>query len=72
MSSTNKMDTSAVFEMFETINNKLDKQINMSVEPTQIDLSAVNVMAERFENVIDEVRKPVKIEHHHTINNSSC
>ncbi|KAA6325017.1 hypothetical protein EZS27_025725, partial [termite gut metagenome] len=50
MSSTNKMDTSAVFEMFETINNKLDKQINMSVEPTQIDLSAVNVMAERFEN----------------------
>jgi hypothetical protein len=36
MSNANKMDTSAVFEMFETINNKLDKQTNVSVEPKQI------------------------------------
>jgi hypothetical protein len=59
------MDTSAVFEMFETINNKLDKQTNVSVEPTQIDLSAVNAMTERFENVLEEVRKPAKMEHQH-------
>jgi hypothetical protein len=59
------MDTSAVFEMFETISNKLDKYTNVSVEPTQIDLSAVNAMTERFENVIDEVKKPTIIEHQH-------
>ncbi|GHU09077.1 hypothetical protein FACS189431_6510 [Alphaproteobacteria bacterium] len=59
------MDTSAVFELFETINNKLDKQTNVSVEPTQIDLSAVNAMAERFENVIGEVPKPTRVEHQH-------
>jgi hypothetical protein len=69
MSSTNKIDVSAVYELFETISNKLDKQANVSVEPTQIDLSAVNATIERFENVIDEVLKLTKIEHQyrHTI-----
>jgi hypothetical protein len=65
MSNTSKMDTSAVFELFETINNKLDKQTNVSIEPTQIDFSAVNAMTEQFENVIEEIRKPAKIEHQH-------
>jgi hypothetical protein len=65
MSAINKMDTSAVFEMFETINNKLDKQTNVSVESAEIDMSAVNTMTERFENVIEEVRKPAKVEHQH-------
>jgi hypothetical protein len=51
--------------MFETINNKLDKQPNKSVEPVQIDLSAVNTLTERLEGVITEVQKPTKIEHQH-------
>ncbi|GAB6120217.1 hypothetical protein AGMMS50262_08770 [Bacteroidia bacterium] len=62
MSNTNKMDTSAIFEMFETINSKLDKQPNKQVE---VDLSAINAITERFENVIDEVKKPTIIEHQH-------
>ncbi|GHT30621.1 hypothetical protein AGMMS49574_10730 [Bacteroidia bacterium] len=65
MSNTSKMDTSAVFEMFETINNKLNKQANVSVEPTPIDLSAINVITERFGNIIEEVRKPTIVEHQH-------
>ncbi|GHT35864.1 hypothetical protein AGMMS49574_26300 [Bacteroidia bacterium] len=65
MSSTNKMDTSAVFEMFETINNKLDKQTDKPVEPTQVDMTAINAMTKRLEDVIEEVRKPAKIEHQH-------
>jgi hypothetical protein len=44
MSNANKMDTSAVFEMFETINDKLDKQPNKTIEPMQIDLSAICTM----------------------------
>jgi hypothetical protein len=69
--STDKINTSEVFEMFETINKKLEKrQTDKSAEPTQIDLTAVtaiNTMTERFEKDIAEVRKPVKVEHRHTI-----
>ena len=65
---TEKMDTSAIFEMFETINRKLDKR-DRSAEPAQADTTAVKAMTERLENVIDEARKPAKVEHqhHHTI-----
>jgi hypothetical protein len=59
------MDTSAVFEMFETINNKLDKQTNVSVESAEIDMAAVDTITEQFENLIKEVRKPAKVEHQH-------
>jgi hypothetical protein len=62
MSSNNKMDISEVFALFETINSKLDKYPNKSV---QVDLSAVNTMTERFENLMEEVRKPTKVEHLH-------
>jgi hypothetical protein len=69
--SIDKMNTSEVFEMFEAINNKLDKrQTDKSTEPTQIDLAAItviNTMTERFETVIAEVRKPVRVEHRHTV-----
>ena len=66
--SNNKMDTSAIFEMFETISRKLDKQMtDNSTEPIQVDLTAVNDMTERFDKIIEEVRKPVKIEHCHKI-----
>ena len=65
MSTTNKMDTSAVFEMFETISNKLDKKEDKTAEPIEIDLSAVSSMTEKLEAVIEEVRKPAKVEHKH-------
>jgi hypothetical protein len=69
MSSNTKMDTSEVFAMFETINSKLDKQPNKPTEPVQVDLSAVNTLTERLEDVITEVQKPTKVENHyrHTI-----
>ena len=64
----NKIDTSAVFEMFETINRKLDKPAtDRQTEPLQVDLTAVNAMTERFETVIEEVRKPVNVKHSHKI-----
>jgi hypothetical protein len=65
--SANKIDVSTVCEMFEEINKKLDKQTmtDKSTETMQIDLTAVNTMMERFEDVIREARKPVKVEHHH-------
>jgi hypothetical protein len=63
--STEKMNTSEVFEMFETINNKLDKRTDKSDEPMQIDLTAINTVAERLEKVIEEARKSAKVEHQH-------
>ena len=64
--SNNKIDTSTVFEMFETINRKLDKPaIEKSAESAQVDLSVVNVVTERLEAVVEEVRNPAKIEHKH-------
>jgi len=65
MSNTGKMDTAAVFEMFETINNKLDKKTDKSVEPVQIDLRAVNTLMEQLENVIETIREPTQVEHRH-------
>jgi hypothetical protein len=69
MSNNNKMDTSEVFAMFETINSKLDKQPHNPVESVPVDFSAVNTITERLESLIEEVRKPTKVEHHyrHTI-----
>jgi hypothetical protein len=65
----NKIDISTVCEMFETINEKLDKQTitNKPIEPVQIDLAAVNTMTKRLGDVIGEARKPVKVEHRHKI-----
>jgi hypothetical protein len=65
MSTTSKMDTSEVFEMFETINKKLDKLPEKSAEPVQFDFAPVYAMTERFERVVEEVRKPVRVENHH-------
>ena len=68
MGNINKMDTSAVFEMFETISKKLDKQAtDNSTESILVDLTAVNGMTERFEKIIEEVCKPVNVKHHHKI-----
>ena len=69
MSNSGKMDTSAVFEMFETINNKLDKRTDKPVEPVQVDMTAVNTLLERLESVIETVHEPTQVKHHyrHTI-----
>ena len=69
MNNSSKMDVSTVYEMFEEINKKLDKQPSNTVEPTQVDMTAVNILTERLENVIEEIRKPVKVEqlHRYTI-----
>jgi len=62
---TAKMDTAAVFEMFETINNKLDKKTDKSVELVQVDLTAINILTEQLESVIETVREPIQVEHRH-------
>jgi len=69
MSNASKMDVSTVYEMFEEINKKIDKQPNNINEPAQVDMTAVNILTERLENVIEEVRKPVIIKqlYRHTI-----
>ena len=69
MSNTSKMDSIEVYKMFEALSDKFDKQADKPVESVQIDLSAVDTMTERFENMIEEVRKPVivKQQYHHTI-----
>jgi hypothetical protein len=63
------MDISTVYEMFEKINEKLNERADNTVEPAQVDMTAIDILTERLENVIDEVRKPstVKHQHHHTI-----
>jgi hypothetical protein len=68
-----KIDNSAVFEMFETINSKLDKRSDKPTETANVDVEAVNSVVERLENVIEGVRnnaalaesKPAKVEHRH-------
>lgn len=67
---TNKIEVSTVYEMFEEINKKLDKQtIDKPTEPMQVDMTAINAMTERLESVIEAVREPtqVKYQHRHTI-----
>ncbi len=66
----NKIDTQTVYEMFEELNKKLDKQTNTPTEPikpiqTQVDMTAINTVTERLENVIEEVKKPNIVEHQH-------
>jgi len=39
------MDTSEVFAIFETINNKLDKRTDKLAEPVQVDLSTIRFNA---------------------------
>jgi pyruvate/oxaloacetate carboxyltransferase len=65
--SADKMNIAEVYEMFETINNKLDKRTDKSTEATQIDTAVVNIMTERFEDVIKEVRKPVTAEYRDSV-----
>ena len=68
---SNKIDTSTVYEMFETLISKLDKQKTNTAEPAQIDLSAINAMTEQLEIAIEEIKKPSKVEHRHAISISN-
>ncbi|KAA6329676.1 hypothetical protein EZS27_021548 [termite gut metagenome] len=63
-----KIDTSAVYTLFEEIKESLrQNNSNKSVESVQVDMTAVYAMTKRFENLIEEVRKPTKVNHHHVI-----
>jgi hypothetical protein len=66
----NKIDTQTVYEMFEELSKKFDKQTNTPTEPTksiqaQVDMTAVDTVTERLENVVEELKKPTQAEHHH-------
>ncbi|KAA6305795.1 hypothetical protein EZS27_042552 [termite gut metagenome] len=65
---TDKMDISKVYTLFEEIKESLKQNnSNKPVESAQVDMTAVHTMTERFENLIEEVRKPTKVEHRHSI-----
>jgi len=67
--STNKMDTSAVYEMFEKVIERLNKQPEKSVEkqtePVKVDTTAFEAAVERLDNAVEEVKKPSIVEHQH-------
>ena len=75
MSNTSKMDTSAVFEMFETIKELIikqpQKQTEKQAEPVKadIDTSVLDAITARIEVAVEEMQKPTIIEnrHRHTI-----
>ena len=75
MSNTSKMDTYAVFEMFETIKELIIKQPQKQTEKqpesvkVDIDTSALDAATARIESAVEEFKKPtiVKNQHWHTI-----
>ncbi|KAA6340879.1 hypothetical protein EZS27_011280 [termite gut metagenome] len=69
---TDKMDISKVYTLFEEIKESIKQNnSNKPVESAQVDMTAANTMTERFENLIEEVKKPTKVEHRHVIDISS-
>ncbi|KAA6341708.1 hypothetical protein EZS27_010497 [termite gut metagenome] len=65
---TDKMDISKVYTLFEEIQESLKQNnSNKPVESAQVDMTAVHTMTERFENLIEEAKKPTKVNHHHVI-----
>ena len=70
---TNKMDSSEVYSMFESIKElivKKEKQMEKSVEVTEplkieIDTSVINAATERFVKAAEEANKPSIVEHRH-------
>ena len=75
MSNTSKMDTSAVFEMFETIKELIikqpQKQTEKQAEPVKVDFdtSVFDAVTERMEIAVEEMKNPSIVEnrHRHTI-----
>ena len=70
---TNKMDSSEVYSMFESIKEliiKKEKQPEKLVEATEplkieIDTSVINAATERFVKATEEANKPSIVEHRH-------
>ena len=70
---TNKMDSSEVYSMFESIKEliiKKEKQPEKLVEATEplkieIDTSVINAATERFVKATEEAKKPSIVEHRH-------
>ena len=67
--SVEKMDSTAVYELFETINKKLDKQEKKQTEPVKVDFdtSPIDAATERFKEAAVEANRPSIVEHRHTI-----
>ncbi|KAA6305479.1 hypothetical protein EZS27_042869, partial [termite gut metagenome] len=66
--SNEKMDTSSGYTLFEELKESLKQNnSNKLLESAQVDMTAVNTMTEWFENLIEEVKKPTKVNHHHVI-----
>ncbi|KAA6313368.1 hypothetical protein EZS27_035850 [termite gut metagenome] len=65
--SSEKIDTSAVYTLFEELKESLKQRNEKLIEPAQVDMRAVNAMTERFENLIEEVKKPKRTEIRHII-----
>jgi len=67
--SSNKMDSAEVYNMFETLKGLIVKQTEKpaekSVEPVKVDTTAFEAAVERLDNVIEEVKKPSVVEHQH-------
>jgi len=61
------MDSAAVYELFETIKNKLDKQEKKQTESVKVDIdvSPIDVATERFVKAAEEANKPSIVEHRH-------
>jgi cell division protein FtsB len=65
-----KTDTSTVYEMFETQKSELaelKKLIINTAIPTEKNEEAKNAITHLLERVVEEVKKPAKVEHRHTI-----
>jgi len=65
--SAEKMDSAAVYEMLETINEKLDKQEKKQTESVKVDIdvSPIDAATERFVKAAEEANKPSIVEHQH-------
>ncbi|KAA6328307.1 hypothetical protein EZS27_022782 [termite gut metagenome] len=72
---TDKMDTSAVYTLFEEIKEDVldikNKLMETPSAPTTtqapIDLTAVNAVSEEFRNLTEEVQRPIRHDHRHSI-----
>jgi hypothetical protein len=64
-----KITVTEVYTLFEEIIKRLERGNNSTtiVQTETPDFSAVNELTDRLENVIEEIRKPVKHEHRHSI-----
>ena len=62
-----KIDSAAVYELFETINKKLDKQEKKQTESVKVDIdvSPIDAATERFVKAAAETNKTSVVEHRH-------